>query len=151
MTNTLSSDRTISQKAAMGSRRSANFAMWAIQVLLAAMFVFAGGMKLVMPVEMMTRESSLPGLFLRFIGCAEVLGAFGLVLPWGFRIRRELTPIAAMGLIVIMVGATVITVHANGLAPALVPLFVACLLATVAYGRWSALASEEGGQHVLVV
>src|ERR1700728_961601 len=113
MTHTIISDRTISQKAAMGSRRSANFAMWATQGLLAALFVFAGGMKLVMPLEMMTRGSSLPGVFLRFIGCAKSLGAFGLVLPCAFRIRRELTPIAAVGLIVIMVGATVITVHAN--------------------------------------
>ena len=151
MTNTTTSDRASSQNAGLGSRRSANFAMWAMQGLLAAMFVFAGGMKLVMPVETMTRESSLPGLFLRFIGCAELLGAFGLVLPWGFRIRRELTPIAAIGLMVIMVGATVITFHANGFAPALVPVVVACLLATVAYGRWSALARREGEPHVLVV
>ncbi len=143
MTDTIISNRAISQNAAWGSRRSVNFAMWAIQGLLAAMFMFAGVMKLVMPVEMMTKQISLPGLFLRFIGCAEVLGALGLVLPWGFRIRRELTPMAAVGLMVIMVGATVITYHVNGLASALMPVVVGCLLAIVAYGRRSALAKES--------
>jgi uncharacterized membrane protein YphA (DoxX/SURF4 family) len=55
--------------------------LWGVQGLLAALFLFAGGMKLVMPIEMMKGPVELPGLLLRFIGVCEVLGAIGLILP----------------------------------------------------------------------
>ena len=58
-----------------------NYALWIVQGLLALLFLFAGGMKLVMPIEALTEQTSLPGLFVRFIGVAEVLGAIGLILP----------------------------------------------------------------------
>ena len=64
-----------------------NYALWIVQGLLALVFLFAGGMKLVMPVEEMTKQVPLPGLFLRFIAVAEVLGALGLILP-GLQIGR---------------------------------------------------------------
>ena len=99
------------------------------------MFLFAGGMKLVLPLEAMQAPISLPGPFLRFIGVAEVLGAIGLILPWLLRIRPILTPLAAAGLVIIMTGATVITGLGGGVAPALFPLIVGLLAASVAYGR----------------
>ncbi len=112
-----------------------NLPLWIVQGLLAALFLFAGGMKLVMPLEAMEGPVALPGLFLRFLGVAEVLGAAGLILPGLLRIRQGLTPLAAAGLVMIMIGATVITSIANGIGPALFPLIVGLLSATVAYGR----------------
>jgi len=55
------------------------YALWIVQGLLALLFLFAGGMKLVLPLEAMTQQMPLPlpGWFLRFIGVAEVLGAMG--------------------------------------------------------------------------
>jgi uncharacterized membrane protein YphA (DoxX/SURF4 family) len=97
-------------------------------------------MKLVLPIEMMTKQIALPALFLRFIGIAEVLGELGLVLPWGLRIRRELTPFAAAGLVIIMTGATILMLTENGVASALLPFSVGCLLAIVAYERWTFLS-----------
>jgi hypothetical protein len=114
-------------------RRSA--ALWVIQALLAALFLFAGGMKLVVPLEQMAGPVALPGAFLRFIGVAEVLGALGLILPGLLRIRPVLTPLAAGGLIIIMAGATVVTLVAGGGAGALVPLVVGILAAVVLRGR----------------
>src|SRR6266536_49402 len=72
-------------------------ALWIVQGLLALLFLFAGGMKLVLPLEKLTGPMPLPlpGLFLRFIGVAEVLGAIGLILPGLLRIRPGLTPLAA--------------------------------------------------------
>jgi uncharacterized membrane protein YphA (DoxX/SURF4 family) len=122
-------------------RSTVNVVLWTLQILLAALFLFAGGMKLVAPIEMMTKQMPLPGPFLRFIGCAEILGAMGLVLPWGFRIRRELTPIAAAGLVIIMAGATGLMLRQNGLTSALMPFSVGCLVTIVGYGRWSLLRS----------
>lgn len=118
--------------------RTSKVALWSIQGLLAALFLFAGGMKLVMPIEMMTGPVELPGLFLRFIGVCEVLGAIGLILPELLRIKRVLTPVAAAGLTIIMVGATVITAMGGAVAPAAVPFLVGVLLSVVAYVRGKA-------------
>jgi DoxX-like family len=110
--------------------------LWIAQALLALLYLFTGGMKLIMPIEEMTRDVPLPGAFLRFIGVAEVLGALGLVLPWLLGIRPGLTPLAAAGLAIIMVGATVITMATMGVGIALIPLTTGLLVAFVAYGRW---------------
>lgn len=113
-----------------------NTFLWIVQGLLAALFLFAGGMKLVLPLEAMQQGPIvLPGFFLRFIGVAEVGGALGLVLPWALRIRPQLTPLAACGLVVIMIGATVLTAWGGQAAGALVPLMVGGLCSSVAYGR----------------
>src|SRR2546427_4728027 len=113
-----------------------NTALWIAQGLLAAIFLFAGGMKLILPIEEMTKQLPLPGLFLRFIAVCEVLGAIGLILPGLLRIRPGLTPLAAAGLVIIMIGATALTLASGGVAQALIPLVVGLLLAFVAYGRW---------------
>jgi uncharacterized membrane protein YphA (DoxX/SURF4 family) len=115
-----------------------NYALWIIQWLLALLFLFAGGMKLVLPIEEMTKQMPLPlpGLFLRFTGVVEVLGAIGLILPWLLRIRPGLTPLAAAGLAIIMIGATVYTLAAGDFTAALISLLVGLLSAFVAYGRW---------------
>jgi uncharacterized membrane protein YphA (DoxX/SURF4 family) len=113
-----------------------NIALWIAQGLLAAIFLFAGGMKLVLPVEEMTKQLPLPGLFLRFIAVCEVLGAIGVILPWLLGIRPGLTPLAAAGLVIIMIGATVLTLATSGIAMAPIPLVVGILAAFVAYGRW---------------
>ena len=113
-----------------------NIALWIVQALLAALFLFAGGMKLIMPIEEITKQMPLPGLFLRFIALCEVLGALGLILPGLLRIRPGLTPLAAAGLVIIMIGATVVTLMTSDVAMALIPLVVGILCAFVAYGRW---------------
>src|SRR5215208_1952259 len=102
--------------------RLRNVGVWVVQGLLAALFLFAGGMKLITPVAVLAVMSPFPGEFIRFIGVCEVLGAFGLILPWALGIRRELTPLAAAGLAIIMVGATVSTLAIGGgvLAPTVV-------------------------------
>src|SRR6266480_5494015 len=118
-----------------------NIVLWIIQVLLTLLFLLAGGTKLVLSIETMRSMGSpnqimLPGLFIRFIGVCEVLGALGLILPGLLRIRTDLTPLAAAGLAIIMIGATVLTFAGDGVATALSPLVVGILTAFVAYGRW---------------
>ena len=115
-----------------------NIALWIIQALLALLFLFAGGMKLVMPIEEMMKQMPLPlpGWFLRFIGVVELLGGIGVILPWLMRIRPVLTPLAAAGLVIVMIGATVYGLAAGEIASSLMPLAVGILAAFVAYGRW---------------
>ncbi len=138
-----------------------NRVLWVVQGLLALVFLFAGGMKLVLPLEAMTEQMPLPlplpGWFLRFIAVAEVLGAIGLILPGLLGIRPGLTPLAACGLVIIMVGATALTLAGGGgVTAALVPLVVGLLSAFVAYGRWwltprrgSAGRDADSGRHPL--
>jgi len=112
-----------------------NEALWVIQGLLAALFLFAGGFKLALPLAALAKVSPLPAAFLKFIGVCEVTGAVGLILPGLLRIRTGLTPLAAAGLVIIMIGATVVTVATQGAAPAALPFCVGILAATVALGR----------------
>jgi DoxX-like family len=111
-------------------------ALWIVQVLLALLFLFTGGAKLVLPLEKLTGPVPLPGPFMRFIGVAEVLGAIGLILPSWLRIRPGLTPLAAAGLVIIMIGATVVSWIGGEVVAALISVVVGVLAAFVAYGRW---------------
>ena len=112
------------------------YALWIVQVLLAALFMFAGGMKLVLPLDKLEGPFPMAGGFIRFIGVAEVLGGLGLILPGLLRIRTGLTPLAAAGLLIIMIGATAIGLMGGDVTMALIPLVVLLLTAFVAYGRW---------------
>ena len=118
-------------------RNKATYALWTIQLLLALIFLFAGGMKLAMSTEELTAAMTVPMpiLFVRFIAVCEVLGALGLVLPGVFRIRTDLTPLAAKCLVVLMIGAVTITVTTMDASMAILPLVVGILAAVVAYGR----------------
>ena len=113
-------------------------ALWIAQGLLAAIFLFAGGVKLIMPIEEMMKQMPipLPGWFVRFTGVVELLGALGLIFPWLLRIRPGLTPLAAAGLVIVMIGATAYNLAAGDVASALITLVVGLLCAFVAYGRW---------------
>ena len=116
-----------------------NYVLWIVQGLLALIFLFTGGTKLILPIEVLTEQTPLLGLFVRVLGVAEVLGAIGLILPGLLRIWPVLTPLAASGLVIIVTGATVLTlvgVVPVGAAMALIPLVVGLLSAFVAYGRW---------------
>ena len=108
--------------------------LWVIQVLLAALFVFAGAVKLMFPIEALTQQMPLPGWFLRFVGAAELAGGLGMLLPASTRIGSILIPLAARGLMVIMIGATALTIGDGAVASAIMPATVGTLLAFVVYG-----------------
>jgi hypothetical protein len=115
-----------------------NRTLWVFQILLAALFLFAGGAKFVMPADQMTQGTPawISISFLHFIGACEVLGAIGLILPGLLHIKPGLTPLAAACLTIIVIGATVVTVMGGMIAMAVLPLAAALISAFVAYGRW---------------
>jgi uncharacterized membrane protein YphA (DoxX/SURF4 family) len=143
MATTRMSTTTAQHPTQRNPRRRTSLALWTVQGLLATLFVFAGSMKFVMPMEEMTRDVAWPAWFIYFIGAAEVLGGLGLVLPALARIRTGLVPLAAAGLVVIMIGATVSTLAIGGGAAALFPAVIGALAGYVAYGRWQ-LAPHRG-------
>lgn len=115
--------------------------LWVAQVLLAFVFGAAGVMKLFTPVAdlgaMMNWVTVSPEWLVRFIGTAELLGAIGVILPALTRILPWLTPLAALGFLVIQVLA--IGTHASlGEVAMTLPmnLVLLALAAFVAWGRW---------------
>ena len=113
------------------------YALGFVQVALALVFLFAGGFKFVLSADDLTKDTALSATFLRFIGVCEVLGAIGLIVPGLLRFGRFLTPLAAAGLVIIMIGATVVTTVELSAAEAIFPFAVGLLLAFVVYGRRS--------------
>ena len=118
-----------------------NILLWIIQILLALLFIFAGGMKLVVPTDLLMAQAppgstQFPSWFMKFIGVVELLGGLGLILPGIFRRSQGLTPLAAAGLVIVMIGAVAISVKDHGIMAGVTPLIVGLLCAFVAYGRW---------------
>lgn len=136
-------ERAYTNRSHLATSQATNVLLWVAQGLLAAVFLFAGGMKLVLPVAELTRQMPLPEVFLRATGVVEVLGALGLVLPGLLHRRPMLTSAAAVGLVLVMCGATGVALATaspatGGLAGALIPVAVGLVLTGVAYGRWRA-------------
>ena len=118
-----------------------NILLWILQILLALAFLFAGGTKLVLPTEVLNSMAPpnsilFPGWFLKFIGLCEVLGALGLILPGVFHRKQHLTILAAIGFLIIMIGAMVVTFITGGVMAASSPFVFAVLCLFIAYGRW---------------
>jgi len=120
-----------------------NIVLWIVQILLSLLFLFAGSMKFIMSAEQMNDGApvALPIWFIHFIGTCEILGGIGLIVPWLTGIKRGLTPLAASLLIVIMIGATVISALMS-IPIAILPFVVGLLLFVVAKGRWQKRAVQ---------
>ena len=117
------------------SKQKTTIGLWVLQGLLMLVFVSSGVGKFVMTAEEMAGPVALPLWFLRFIGAAEVLGGLGLLLPAATGIKPRLTWFAALGLAVIMVGGTAITLMGEPRTLAILPFVVLCLVSYVAYVR----------------
>jgi uncharacterized membrane protein len=113
-----------------------NILLWTIQIILALLFLFAGVSKFLMPAEEMAQNmpAFLSINFIYFIGACEILGALGLVLPWAFKIKPGLTPLAASLLFVVMIGAVVVSAIGSP-AMSIFPAIIALLCGFVAWGR----------------
>jgi hypothetical protein len=127
-----------------------NRLLWAAQSLTALLFLFAGSIKFIMPPEKMQEGPiTLPLSFIYFIGICECLGALGLILPGLLRIRTVLTPLAAAGLTIIMIGATAITIPSMGIAAASFPALVGIVTAWIAYARAVVVPISDAPRRVL--
>jgi putative oxidoreductase len=114
-----------------------NILLWIVQVILGGMFVVHGFFILPPPPPELPPTAQwlrdLSPTFRIFIGVAEILGGLGLILPGLTRIRPELTPLAAVGLGLIMVSAIVF--HVLRGEPIVTNIVLLAVAAFVAYGR----------------
>lgn len=91
-------------------------ALWIVNAVLALAFLFAGSMKAIRPkvrlAEMgLTWTEDLSAAAVKAIGVVEVVAAIGLIAPIATGIASILTPLAAVGLVVTMIGAIVVHVR----------------------------------------
>jgi uncharacterized membrane protein YphA (DoxX/SURF4 family) len=135
--------------------KALHITLWIAQVILAAMFLMSGFMKLSQPIDQLSKM--LPWVaqvsegLVRFIGVAEILGAFGLILPSLLRIQPRLTPIAALGLALVMLFAAVFHIS-RGETPAIGMNFVLIAIAAfVAWGRFkkAPIVPKSSNQRIL--
>lgn len=128
--------------------RGAHIAFWILQALLALAFLGAGMGKLFQPYDAVAAQMAwareFPPVAVKLIGLAEVLGAFGLLLPSILRVLPILTPIAGAGLSVLMLGA--VGTHVKLGEPPFAALVLAVLAAVVAYGRFKVARIQPRGE-----
>lgn len=115
-------------------------ALWVGQVVLAAVYIMAGTMKLTQPIDALVASGmgyagDYPELLTRFIGTMEVLGAVGLILPAATRILPFLTPLAALGFSIIQVLAFALHLSRGEFAVLPVNVVLLALSLFVLWGR----------------
>src|SRR5688500_4876447 len=100
---------TVSSSMAVGAKspsKALHIGLWVVQVVLGLMFAAGGVMKATQPiselVSQMVWANAMPEALVRFIGVSELLGGIGLILPAATRIKPQLTPLAGVGLALIM-------------------------------------------------
>jgi putative oxidoreductase len=114
--------------------------LWIPQVVLAVVFLLAGSMKLVRPIDALATSlpfvRSVPPEVVRFIGAAELAGAMGLIVPASTGILPWLSPLAAVGLALVMVLAAGLHLARREYPHVPVPVLLLVLAVVVAHGRW---------------
>jgi uncharacterized membrane protein YphA (DoxX/SURF4 family) len=114
-----------------------NIALWILQVLLAAYFLWHGWLFLAPPAELVEiMNAEFAPWFRIFIGVAELLAAAGLILPGVTRILPWLTPLAAAGLMIVTASATVLHLSRGEIGSAISAAVFFALVTFVAYMRW---------------
>ena len=117
-----------------------NIGLWIVQLGLAALFGLAGTLKATLPVAELHQNlpwtPDLPLTLVRLIGTAELAGVLGLILPAATRIRPVLTPLAAAGLLTVMVLAAGFHLSRGEASAIGMTLLLGALAALVAWGRW---------------
>ena len=118
-----------------------NTALWIVQILLALAFGMAGIMKITQPKEKLMKnlkwvEDFAPNT-VKGIGALEALAAIGLILPALTGILPILTPLAAVGLILTMIGAALTHLRRKETPMIAINAVLLVLAAFVAYGRFT--------------
>lgn len=121
-------------------------AVWIVSGLLALAFLFIGGAKVfASAADLESMAQGVPVVVLKVAGVAEMLGALGIILPAATRILPRLTPLAATGLVVTMIGATITNVLIGEYALIPQTIFLGTLAGSVAWARSGAYAVSPRG------
>ena len=124
----------------MTSGKGLHVTLWVVQGLLAVFFVMVGYSHGLMPYDQVAQQATwmndVPGWLGRFIGYAELAGGLGLIIPAATRIEPWLTPLAALGLAIIMLLAILFHIVRGEASVIWMHTALAALALFVAWGRW---------------
>ena len=116
-----------------------NIILWIAQIVLAIFFIMGAVMKF-MPIEkisaMMPWTGQVPAFVVRLLGFIDLLGAAGLILPSLLRIKPKLTAWAAVGIILMMVCATIFHVARGEASVTGINVFSMLIAGFIAWGRF---------------
>jgi hypothetical protein len=119
--------------------KALHLGLWVVQGLLGALFLAVGAMKATQPIAVLVDTlgwpAAVPAALVRVIGVAELLGALGLILPAATRVKPMLTPLAGVGLAMVLLLATIFHISHGELGALPIPLVLGGLAAFVAWGR----------------
>ena len=114
-----------------------NIFLWVLQVLLALAFFAHGGLLLFPPASVVEQmNAAMPRWFQVFLGVAEALAAVGLTLPGVTRIQPWLVSWAAVGIMIVMISATIFHAMRGEVSSALTTFVLLAMATYVAYMRW---------------
>lgn len=117
-----------------------NVFLWIVAGVLAALFLLAGVMKIAMPKEKLLSTMAWSETWskpqLGALGTVEVLGAIGLILPRALSIAPVLTPVAAVGCAIVMIGAMITHARMKDFKGIGMPAVLLVLAVIVAAGRF---------------
>lgn len=137
---------------AQNSSKGLNVSLWIAQGLLATIYIMAGSIKTFQAIEALTQMlpwvDSVPSELVRFIGISELAGGIGLILPALLRIKPELTPIAALGLVAIQVLAILFHVSRGESSVIGINITLLAIAAFIAWGRFfKAVIFAKASRH----
>jgi len=133
--------------------KSWHIGLWIVQILLAAMFLMGGSTVAFTPVEVLAPKMSFVNYYsplaVKLIGLSEVVGALGLILPSLLRIKPLLTPLAALGLMTVMILAVIYHFNHGEAAGSGFPAVLGLIAAFVAWGRFKKAPISAKKQPIL--
>jgi putative oxidoreductase len=139
-------NRTGKNKAVKEKSKALNIVLWIAQVLLAVPFILTGLMKATFPVGQIIPfipwVMDFPLWFVRVVGVCELTAGLGLLIPSIVRIRPVRTPLAASGLVILMLCAIVYHIKHSEYRNIVVNAILALVAAFVAWGRFKKVPIE---------
>lgn len=129
------------------SSKAIHIILWVAQVALAVSLVWAAAMKLFQPIDKLAAmwpwAGQVPVALVKFTGIIDLLGAIGLILPSLLRNNPKLTPIAAIGIMVLMVCASIFHIARGEASVIGVNIVFAGIAAFIVWGRFTKVPITE--------
>jgi putative oxidoreductase len=122
------------------NNKALNIALWIVQILVAALMLMNAYMKLAMPIPKLSAiyqwTGDLPETTVRLLGIVDLLGGVGIILPSLLKIKPGLSPLAAVGIILLMISATIFHISRDESSVIGFNFIVILFAGFVAWGRF---------------
>jgi putative oxidoreductase len=123
--------------------KALNIALWIVQGLTAALMLMSAFMKIATPIPELSAKwkwtGELPQQVVRMLGIVDLLGGIGIILPAILKIKPGLTPLAAVGVVLLMISATVFHISRGESSVIAFNIILMLFASFIAWGRYKKL------------